>query len=381
MDLKNFDYNLPQEFIAKKPASPRDSSRLFIYDTVKDEIIFDRFYNLDKYLPKNSFLVLNKTRVSPARLTLFKETGGRVEILLLLNELQADDKIIKGLSDRKLVPGQKLFFERGAVNGNLSGCANCGKPAFFVAAQDKNIFSFRPNFPIKNLSEILKKYGKTPIPKYIKNSPLAEKDLRKKYQTVFAARLPQGSHNSAENLQSSVAAPTASLHFTSRVFKKLQRQKIPHVFITLNVGLGTFAPIAEGNFKNKKLFTEHYEIEKPAAQKIAELKNAGRKLVAVGTTTVRTLESACQLRIAGEASKRQSNLNCGATDLFIFPPYNFRAVDHLITNFHLPQSSLMLLVEAFLQHKNSRRDLTDLYKIAIKNKFRFYSFGDAMLIL
>lgn len=369
MNLKSFDYHLPQEFIAKSPASPRDSSRLFIYDTAKDEIYFDRFYNLDKYLPENSFLGLNQTRVSPARLTLFKETGGKVEILLLLNELQAGDKIIKGLSDRKLLPGQKLYCH-SCESRNLDPRFRGDDIWFFIESQNKNIFSFRPNFPINALPEILKKYGKTPIPKYIKNSPLKERELRKKYQTVFAARLLTGKQNSAKNQQASVAAPTASLHFTNRVFKALQRQKIPHVFVTLNVGLGTFAQLSSGNFINKKLFTEYYEIEKSAAQKITELKNAGRKLVAVGTTTVRTLESSSE-----------SGATKSATDIFIFPPYNFRAVDHLITNFHLPQSSLMLLVEAFLQHKNSRRALIDLYKIAIKNRFRFYSFGDAMLIL
>lgn len=362
MNSVKFDYHLPHELIATHPASPRDSSRLFVYDTAADKIHFDRFYNLDKYLPQDSFLVLNNTQVVPARLALLKETGGKVEILLLVNELRSGNKAIKALSDRKLVAGQKLFFPSG-TNGSLSD----EKPAFFVTGQYKNIFLLRPNFPLAQLRDILLKYGSTPIPKYIKNSSLSERELRKKYQTVFAA---DSGKNSA-----SVAAPTASLHFTGCVFKKLHQQRIPHVFVTLNVGLGTFAPIAEDNFINKKLFNEYYEIELSSARKIADLKNAGRKLVAVGTTTVRTLESAAKL------NKLQRKSLHGATDLFIFPPYNFKLVDSLMTNFHLPNSSLMMLVEAFLQYKKSPRKLIDLYKIAIKNKFRFYSFGDAMLIL
>lgn len=351
MNSVKFDYHLPQELIATHPASPRDSSRLFVYDTAADKIHFDRFYNLDKYLPHDSFLVLNQTKVAPARLNLFKETGGRVELLLLINELQSGDRAIKSLSDRKLVVGQKLFF------------SDSEKPAFFITGQNKNIFLLRPNFPLTQLRDILLKYGSTPIPKYIKNSPLAEYELRKKYQTVFAT-------DDKHEKSGSVAAPTASLHFTDRVFKKLSRQKIPHVFVTLHVGLGTFAPLTAENFAKKKLFNEYYEIEKSAARKIAELKNAGKKLVAVGTTTSRTLESFARTK------KTKS-----ATDLFIFPPYNFKLIDCLITNFHLPNSSLMMLVEAFLKHKKAPRNLIDLYKTAVKNKFRFYSFGDAMLIL
>ncbi|MBI4994678.1 tRNA preQ1(34) S-adenosylmethionine ribosyltransferase-isomerase QueA [Candidatus Peregrinibacteria bacterium] len=357
------DYHLPQELIATRPAFPRDSSRLFVYDTAADKIIFDRFYNLDKYLPHDSFLVLNKTKVLPARLNLFKETSGRVEVLLLINELQAGDKVIKSLSDRKLIVGQKLFFCGSAMDGGANTDSDSSPPAFFVTGQNKNIFLLRPNFRIGELRDILLKYGSTPIPKYIKSSPLAERDLRKKYQTVFA------SVDKCEN-RASVAAPTASLHFTKRVFKKLQRQKIPHIFVTLNIGLGTFAPVTQDNFKNKKLFNEYYEIEKSAAEKIAELKRNGKKLIAVGTTVARTLESFA-------ATQKTKN----ATDLFIFPPYDFKLVDCLVTNFHLPSSSLMMLVEAFLQHKKAPLRLIDLYKIATKNRFRFYSFGDAMMIL
>lgn len=380
MDLKNFDYNLPQELIATRPASPRDGSRLFVYNTAADEIIFDRFYNLDKYLPHDAFLVLNQTKVAPARLNLFKETGGRVELLLLINELQAGDKTIKSLSDRKLVVGQKLFFSDGANGGangrnatrGLSKSAGGIKPAFFVTGQNKNIFLLRPNFSLAQLRDILFKYGSTPIPKYIKNSSLTERELRKKYQTVFAADDKHGESGS-------VAAPTASLHFTNRVFEKLSRQKVPHVFVTLSIGLGTFAPIAEDNIKNKKLFNEYYKIEKSAARKIIKFKNAGKKLVAVGTTTVRTLESAVKFLEAKSDGLKQNF--CGATDLFIFPPYDFKLVDCLVTNFHLPNSSLMMLVEAFLQHKKAPRNLIDLYKTAVENRFRFYSFGDAMLII
>ncbi|MFA6521053.1 MAG: tRNA preQ1(34) S-adenosylmethionine ribosyltransferase-isomerase QueA [Candidatus Gracilibacteria bacterium] len=339
-----YDYHLPQELIAKEPASPRDLSKLFIYDTATDKITFDRFENLDKYLPQNSFLVMNKTKVIPARLKVRKETGGTVELLLLINELQPGDTLIKGLSDRKILPGQKLHISE--------------KHLLEVEKQDEKIFYFKPNFPLEDLTAVLLEYGITPIPKYIKETPLTESDLREKYQTVFAKN------------PGSVAAPTASLHFTPRVFKKLEAKQIPHLFVNLHVGLGTFAPITEENLRSKKLFEEFYEIEKSTEDEIKELKQQGKKLVAAGTTTVRTLESAAKF-------KKSS----GATDIFIFPPFEFRAVDALITNFHIPNSSLMMLVEAFLQFKHSKKHLHELYEIAIKENFRFYSFGDAMLIL
>jgi len=203
-----------------------------------------------------------------------------------------------------------------------------------------------------------------PIPLYLKKSPLKRNELLEKYQTIFA------------KIQGSSAAPTASLHFTDRVFGRLDKKRIKKYFITLHVGLGTFAPITNENIKQKKLHKEYLEVDSSTLQSINRLKRKGKILVAAGTTTVRTLESISQ----SEIYHLRSNIY-NETDLFIFPPYNFKMVDILITNFHLPKSSLMMLVEAFLQYKKSKKSLVELYKIAIKNEFRFYSFGDAMLII
>ena len=217
-----------------------------------------------------------------------------------------------------------------------------------------------------------------PIPPYLKKSPLTSDELLKKYQTIFA------------KTDGSAAAPTASLHFTDKIFDKLEKKRIKKYFVTLHVGLGTFAPITDENVKQKKLHEEYFEVDRETLQCIDTLKQEeGKKLVAVGTTVVRTLESKARHRVFSTASpqrgprrlsqKQMSSLS--KTDLFIFPPYNFKMVDILITNFHLPKSSLMMLVEAFLQHKKARKSLVELYNIAVKNDFRFYSFGDAMLIL
>lgn len=231
-----------------------------------------------------------------------------------------------------------------------------------------------------------------PIPLYIKNTPLDEQQLRKRYQTIFADT-PPGC------ISGSAAAPTAPLHFTNRLFKKLEGRGIKKYFVTLHIGLGTFAPINEENFLQKKLHMEYYEIDNKVYRFIDKSIQEGKKLVAVGTTTVRALESftiqinrktedrlsECQIdEIIRRSDFRNSVFSHQIylkTDLFIFPPYRFQMVDCLITNFHLPKSSLMMLVEAFLQYKKSKKHLIDLYKIAINNKFRFYSFGDVMIVI
>lgn len=341
MNLNAYDYFLPEKNLALSPAEPRDNSRLFIYNTKTDEIIFDYFYNLDKYLPKNSFLVLNNTKVLPARVEMKKESGGKVIVLFLVNTLsRGEESHIKALADRKINVGGKLFFD--------------DKHFVEVLSQKEHIFDLKFNFPRKKLLALLKKYGTMPIPLYLKKTPLKRDELLEKYQTIFAKK------------EGSSAAPTASLHFTNNVFKKLEEKGIEKYFITLHVGLGTFAPLTYDNLKTKKLHEEYFEVDKMTLQCINTLKSERKKLVAVGTTVIRTLESKARYR---------------KTNLFIFPPYNFKMVDVLITNFHLPKSSLMMLVEAFLQYKGAKKSLVELYNIAIKNNFRFYSFGDAMLIL
>ncbi|MBW7960541.1 tRNA preQ1(34) S-adenosylmethionine ribosyltransferase-isomerase QueA [Patescibacteria group bacterium] len=348
MDLNAYDYYLPESSLALSPATPRDLSKLFIYNTAEDSISFDRFYNLDKYLPTNSFLVLNNTKVLPARATLKKESGGKIVLLFLVNEIERIDEV-KVMADRRLEVGNKVFFESGE--------------SLEVISQDENLFVLKYGFGKDSLFSLLQKYGAMPIPPYLKKSPLKRDELMEKYQTIFAKK------------DGSSAAPTASLHFTKRVFDKLDKKGIDRYFVTLHVGLGTFAPLTDENMRTKRLHEEYYEVNGETILSIQRQKSAEKKLVAVGTTVVRTLESLSKLKIQNEKLKI-----VGKTDLFIFPPYNFRTVDCLITNFHLPKSSLMMLVEAFLQYKGAKRKITELYEEAIKNNFRFYSFGDAMVI-
>lgn len=346
---KDYAYELPQELIAREPAVVRDKSRLFVYDTGSDRISLDRFSSLESYLPAKSTLILNETKVLPSRITLHKATGGKVKVLFLVNEKIGNDREIRVMVDRKTAVGDKLFFN----------------PADYVTVtgQDRQLFVVRFDFPRSRLEELLVEGGTMPIPLYIKNTPLSEGELRQRYQTVFA-KTPGSS-----------AAPTASLHFTGALLDRLGKQGINKLFVTLHVGMGTFAPVSDGQIAAKRLHEEWFEVKGETAAEIARLKSTGSQLVAVGTTVVRTLESLA-LQPGWEKGK-----DFGTTDLFIYPPYRFHLVDHLITNFHLPESSLMMLVEAFLQSKCAKRHLVDLYKIAIAEQFRFYSFGDAMLIL
>lgn len=359
LNLNDYDYSLPEKDIALKPATPRDTSKLFIYDTARDLIVFDRFYNLDKYLPRNSFLVFNNTKVLPARVMMKKETGGNVIVLFLPPSLipsSGKGSIISAIADRKIELDQKIFFD--------------SEDFVKVIGQKGYIFSLKFNFSKKKLYELFKKYGSMPIPFYLKKSPLKQDQLLEKYQTIFAKH------------EGSAAAPTASLHFTNRVFNKLRKKDIEKYFITLHVGLGTFASITKHNLKAKKLHEEYFEVDRSVLRTIKRAKDRGKKLIAAGTTVVRTLESLRHYSSSEiEKSSRQTRTITGNTDLFIYPPYNFKMVDHLITNFHLPKSSLMMLVEAFLQHKKAKRNLIELYNKAKQNHFRFYSFGDAILIL
>lgn len=348
--LKQYDYQLPQRLIASAPASPRDSSRLFVYDTATDTIAFDTFLHLDKHLPPKSTLVFNDTKVVPARLWLTKESGGKIQVFLQMNELRPEDTLVKGIVDRKLVVGARLHFRSGAF--------------LETVRQDEQFFFFKPSVSRVRLWELLAKEGVTPIPPYIKHSPLSEPTLREKYQSVLA------------KYPASVAAPTASLHFSKRLLGKLDKSGVRRTEVTLHVGAGTFAPIDESNVRSKKLFTEYYMIGKTAASIIDRAHRAHSPIIPVGTTALRTLESAANAR-SGEAlvTAREDK-----TDIFIFPPYHFKVADALITNFHVPKSSLMLLVDAFLQHRKAKRTILELYDIAIQNNFRFYSFGDGMLL-
>lgn len=338
--LKKFDYTYPSVLIAQKPASPRDSAKLLIYQQ-NQETKFDSFKNLGKYLPKNSILVFNETKVIPARLNVVKQTGGKAQLLYIGKQ----NNLIKVLADRKL-----------KVNSELK-LTNEFK--FSIKAQENQFYLLEPNFSISEVENILNKFGITPLPPYIKNSPLTEKQKRLEYQAVFAKK------------GDSVAAPTASLHFTRNLLNNLKKQGIEQKFVRLDVGLGTFAPLKEENIKNKKLHKEYFYIEQNVANFLNQAKKENRLIIAVGTTVTRTLESAVNKKTG--LLERLS----GETDLFITENSKINFVNGIITNFHVPKSSLLMLVSAFI----GRSKLLDTYKKAIKNNFRLFSFGDAMLIL
>lgn len=350
-DLEKFNFTLPEELIRKKGVEPRDSARLFVYDTKSNTITHSTFRDLATFLPEKSLLVLNDTRVIPARLWLTKETGGKIEVFVLMNELESTERI-PVLVDRKTIPGAKLYF-------------NEDKSLYFeVKEQVENRFFVQLMGTEETLQDILLQYGQTPLPHYLEGEATPESTLRERYQTIFAK-------NVAENF--SVAAPTASLHFTDAVFKGLADKSIEKATLTLDVGLGTFAPLKDEHFAKNTLHQEKVSIGQGALSNLQDAKKNKRPIIAIGTTVTRSLESLAMKDITEPSSF--------TTDIFITPGYHFQNSDILITNFHLPKSSLMLLVEAFLQDKKAKRGVVDLYHEAIKEGYSFYSFGDSMLIL
>lgn len=345
--LGRYSYELPPELIAHEPASPRDSSKLLVVGAgqggvATGELRHSSFANLADFLPKGAVLVMNETRVVPARVILTKETGGRAEILFYVNDWDRTATRIKGISDRKLTVGQRLGLEQG-------------KPFVTVTGQDENVFEFELAVAPTDFLVALEARGVMPIPKYIK-TPLSEGELKDRYQTTFAKD------------PGSVAAPTASLHFTDALFERLAAKGVEVRFLTLHVGAGTFAPVTARELALGKLHTERFSISQETLGAVAMAKREGRPVIAVGTTALRALESA-----AAGAS--------GTTDIFIRPPHEFKMADGLITNFHVPESSLMCLVDAFLQWKKCPKTVLEIYKEAVARKYRFFSFGDGMLIL
>lgn len=346
--LKQYQYDLPPDLVASRGVEPRDSARLMVVDTEVAAVEMDIFRDFARHVPPEALIVFNDTKVVPARLTLSKETGGKVEILLLVNEYMLGDTTIAALSNKKLVPGWRL-----SVDGWY----------FHVVRQDERFFFLEPEFPIAELTGVLDRYGEVPVPHYLGKSGLPEEELRSRYQSIFATH-PR-----------SVAAPTASLHFTDNVFKDLKERNVDHVFVTLHVGLGTFAPLTENQINTGKLHKEFFAITPEVVRKIQKAKEQGRPIIAVGTTVVRTLESATQ-----EILSHGTGEVTGTTDIFIRPGHDFKIVTGMVTNFHLPQTSLMCLVDALLVHKKSSVPIQELYQRAIRERMRFYSFGDAMFI-
>lgn len=348
--LSQFDYPINETNIGRHPAEPRDEANLFVFNTKTDEVIFDKFYNLTEYLPENSLMVMNNTGVIPARVFFTKDTGGKVEGLVLLNEGIQADGTIATIVNKKVIPGRVLILENYE---------------FEIVRQNQQYFYLKPKFNVELLPELLVKYGTTPTPKYLGKLDMDENTLRNRYQTIYA------------NEMKSVAAPTASLHFTQRVFDKMIKKNIEKAEVTLHVGMGTFAEVSEENITNRKLHTEPISIPETTIVKIRQAKDKRRPVIAVGTTAIRTLESQQESLLDVDYS---SNI-LTSTDLFIMPGFQFKIADILITNFHVPKSSLMALVQAFLEQKKAKSDLVSLYKIALENDFKFYSFGDSMLIL
>jgi S-adenosylmethionine:tRNA ribosyltransferase-isomerase len=369
--LQQYNYEFPEELIAQEPSSPRDAARLLAYDLESDKTQFDVFKNIGRYIPKNAVIVFNETKVVPARLAMQKETGGKAEIFYISH----DKNFVKVIADRKLKVGQKLYFFSGIIlsptkdpffspslfrqQGILrrltpqNGAKKEKKIYFTIIKQEENFYFLKPSFPISRILKIISVYGKTPLPPYIKHSKLSEKQRREKYQTVFA------------KAGVSVAAPTASLHFTKNLIHQLQRERREVVYVNLNVGLGTFAPLKEEHVKNNSLHSEWYEIPKDTATIIRKAKKEKRPIFAIGTTVVRTLESSNNLRKLK-----------GDTTLFIREGYKFKIVNGLVTNFHVPKSSLLMLVSALV----GRKKLLELYKNAINKKMKLFSFGDGMVI-
>ncbi len=342
--LKHYNYQLPKKLIARQPASPRDSARLLVYNRKDNETKFDTFANIGMFLPKNSVLVFNQTKVVPARLIVRRPTGGKAEILYI----DHNKKYIKALCNKPLALNSTVCLNHGR---------DLNKHTFVVAKKENQFYFLKPNFSTSQIKSVMEKYGQTPLPPYIKNSPLTEKQKQQQYQTVFA------------KTGFSVAAPTASLHFTKKLIVQLKQQEIAVKFVTLNVNLGTFAPLREENLATNKLHSETYEIDKKTASDLNQAKKQGRPIIAVGTAVVRTLESATK--------NHQLTKLHDQTQLFIRPGFKFQFVDGIITNFHVPKSSLLMLVSAF----TGRKSLLSLYQIAINKRFRFFSFGDGMLLL
>ncbi len=334
--LDKYNYELPKELIAQNPAKPRDSAKLLVYNRKTNRLFFDVFKNIGKYIPKNSVLVFNQTKVVPARLKAFKETGGKVEIFYVGQEKTT----IKVIANRKLQKGSKVVLNK--------------KTFFTVISQKEQFYFLKPSFPLSQTLKILNKFGSTPLPPYIKNSKLKENQKREQYQTVFA------------KTGMSVAAPTASLHFTKKLIQSLKKQGVKILYVNLDVNLGTFAPLKPENIRTKKLHTENYWIENKTYLDLLKAKKQGMPILAVGTTVVRTLESMYK-------TKKQF----GPTSLFINENTPLKIVNNLITNFHVPKSSLLMLVSAF----TGRKKLLELYQKVIKKRMRFFSFGDAMLIV
>lgn len=338
MQTSDFDYDLPKEFIAQHPARPRDHSRLMALDRHSGEIHHHFFYELPTLLEPGDILVLNETRVLPARIYARKQPGGGHAELLLLEKI-ADVTWRVMVGGKGLSEGRTLTLENGlrvTVQRDLGG--------------PQRLIEFE-----KPIDGLLEKIGHLPLPPYI-TEPLSDPA---DYQTIYSRR------------PGSAAAPTAGLHFTQRVFDELKERQVETAFVTLHIGLDTFAPVRTEDPEQHTIHTEWCSLSIGTAKQVNAAKSRGSRVIAVGTTAVRTLETA-----ANKSQKDHLEAFEGTTDLFVLPGYSFKVIDAMITNFHLPRSTLVMLVSAFA----GRQSILNAYETAKQKGYRFYSFGDAMLI-
>ncbi len=344
MKTDDFDYDLPSGLIAQHPAQPRDACRLLVVDRVSGQIDHRSFRDVLEYLEAGDLLVVNETRVLPARLHGAKdETGGAVEVLLLRREYgDVWECLVK--PGRRLKPGARIVFGGGEMTG-LVVDVNADTGARLIQFYTHS----------GTMLDAVHRLGEVPLPPYI-TEPLADPA---EYQTVYATD------------EHSVAAPTAGLHFTTELLDEIQRAGVHLAKVELDVGLDTFRPVAEADPHDHVIHTEHYRVPPETARAIADARERGKRVIAVGTTTVRALESAFNEE-TGVVEPAE-----GMTDLFILPGFSFGAVDALVTNFHMPRSTLMMMVSAFA----GRELMMHAYEIARAERYRFLSFGDAMLIL
>lgn len=340
MNKSDFYYDLPKELIAQHPVEPRDSSRLMTVDKNTGEIEHKHFYDILDELHEGDCLILNNTRVLPARMFGVKEdTGARVEFLLLTNKGDDVWETITGPGKRAKI-GTKFSFGDGLLHAEIIDILEGGNR---LAK-----FSYEGNF-----YEVLDKIGQMPLPPYITE----RLEDGERYQTVYSKTL------------GSAAAPTAGLHFTTELMKKIEDKGVKIGYVTLHVGLGTFRPVKADDISQHIMHSEHYWLPQETADLINETKKNGKRVIAVGTTSCRTLESVGTFKGCIEESE-------GWTDIFIYPGYEFKCIDALITNFHLPESTLIMLVSAFCGYENTM----NFYKTAVEEKYRFFSFGDAVFL-
>lgn len=352
MLISEYDYNLPEELIAQMPADKRDNSRMMVLNRKDRTISHKHFYDIVDLIEPNTLLVMNNTKVLPARLIGHKDTGAKIEVFLLKQNSKMQDEhenwevLIK--PSKRVKPDTII-----KISDELSVRA-------IKRLEENGEWLVELIFNGNNVLDVLHRNGNIPLPPYIERK-IPNEDLKKldfeRYQTVYAKD------------EGSVAAPTAGLHFTKEILKNLENKGVELAYVTLNVGLGTFRPVQCENVENHKMHSETFEISEKAAEQINRAKAEGKKIVAVGTTTVRTLETAYKKFGCIKACHDHS-------ELFIYPPYEFKVIDNLITNFHLPKSTLLMLVSALA----GKDFIFEAYKEAIENKYRFFSYGDCMYI-